>query len=204
MQHLKCGYPTIPKIMRKSISTHFIPKPSLAFDLDETLIYSSPIQISQDSFPIRVRRRRMYVQFRPGLQEFLRRVKKLYNVFFFTSSQQEYANQIIEKIAPDVKQCRRLFRDSCLNISGYSVKDLSVLRTPLKKTLLIDDIAGSALNNPHNLIHIKSWQGERGDDVLLGQLMPMLEQLAYENDLRKSYVDILHKSCYHDLSYFRL
>ena len=190
--------------MRKSISTHFIPKPSLAFDLDETLIYSSPIQISQDSFPIRVRRRRMYVQFRPGLQEFLRRVKKLYNVFFFTSSQQEYANQIIEKIAPDVKQCRRLFRDSCLNISGYSVKDLSVLRTPLKKTLLIDDIAGSALNNPHNLIHIKSWQGERDDDVLLGQLMPMLEQLAYENDLRKSYVDILHKSCYHDLSYFRL
>ncbi|OHS95521.1 NLI interacting factor-like phosphatase family protein [Tritrichomonas foetus] len=190
--------------MRKSTSSYFVPKPALALDLDETLIYASPIQINPDSIPIRVNRRRMYVQFRPGLCEFLKRVQKLYDVFIFTASRQEYANQIIDNLFDiDIKECRRFFRDSCLNVSGYSVKDLSILRTPLKKTLLVDDIAGSALKHPRNLVRIRSWQGEKEDDVLLGQLMPLLEQLAFENDLSQSSADFLKKYEYDGLSTFK-
>jgi hypothetical protein len=52
-------------------------------------------------------------------------------VFFFSASLPEYANPIINKIAPEVRSCRRFFRDFCKETSGYLVKDLSILRRSL-------------------------------------------------------------------------
>ena len=70
----------------------------------------------------------------------LKRIQKKYDVFIFTAAQSDYGNLIIDRIAPHIRECRRFFRDSCVNDLGYSVKDLSVLRTNLKQTLLVDDI----------------------------------------------------------------
>ena len=196
---MRRGFGTVPK----SSSVNFVPKPTIAFDLDETLISATPIRPNDgDYFAVRVNRRPVFVRLRPGLINFLNRVQKGYNVFFFSSSQREYGDQVIDRIAPNVRSCRRFFRDSCVSASGYSIKDLRVLRTNLKQTLLVDDIAGSALHNPNNLIRIKPWYGERDDDVLESELLPLLERILYENDLAKSASEIINTNKYAQLSGF--
>jgi import inner membrane translocase subunit TIM50 len=115
--------------------------------------------------------------------EFLTRIHQLYDIFFFTASHADYGNAIIDAIAPFVRPCRRYFRDSCLPDCGYMVKDLAILRRPLAQTLLIDDIEGSALANPKNLIRVKPWAGDPNDNVLVANLLPMLEHAAIGADL---------------------
>lgn len=188
----------------KSLSLNFVPKPSIAFDLDETLI--SPTHIRPtcgDFFPVIVNRRPIFIRLRPGLLHFLSRVQKTYDVFFFSASHKDYGNQVIDQIAPNVRSCRRFFRDSCISAAGYTVKDLSLLRTDLKQTLLVDDIAGSALRNPNNLIRIKPWYGELDDNVLESELLPLLEGIVLESDLTKSARDFMEKKRYSKLWGFR-
>jgi Dullard-like phosphatase family protein len=166
--------------VNRSSSVTTVPRPTLVLDLDETLVHTSLIAPrSGDYFPVRAHRRQIFVQSRPGLPEFLARVQRIYDVFFFTASPLEYADPMITKIAPRVRACRRFFLDSCTPVSGYLAKDLSVLRRPLSHMLLVDDIAGSALLNPENLVRIKPWNGDPADRVLLDDLLPLLEDVAF-------------------------
>jgi Dullard-like phosphatase family protein len=168
----------------RSFSHGIIPRPVLVLDLDETLVHATLTTPSSGAyFQVRVRRRHLFVQIRPGLTDFLARVQRIYDVFFFTGSLPDYGNAIIEKVAPDVHNCRRFFRDSCQAVCGYLVKDLSVLRLPLARTLLVDDIAGSALANRGNLVLIKPWMGDQNDRVLTESLLPLLEQVVLCSDL---------------------
>lgn len=188
--------------MRKSVSQCFIPQPALVFDLDETLIHASSIRSKGHHFTIRVHKRRMYVQMRPGLRQFLSQISKLYDIYFFTSSLKEYANPIIDQIAPGTKPCRRLFRDSCKNKCGYFVKDLAILRRPINQVILVDDMTGSALNQPRNLIKVNPYYGEKDDNILLNQLLPALENLACESDISKAYGKMVQMKIYPELSSF--
>lgn len=188
--------------IRKSVSQCFVPQPALAFDLDETLVHATPIKLDAPHFVIRVKRRRMYVQMRPGLKEFIAEISKMYDIYFFTSSLKEYADPIIDQIAPGTKQCRRLFRDSCKSRGGYFVKDLSILRRPLNQVMLVDDMEGSALNQPPNLIRIKPFYGESDDNVLLKQLLPALENLACASNVSKTYKKMVQMRMYPDLYSF--
>jgi Dullard-like phosphatase family protein len=189
--------------MSRSQSGCFVPRPAIAFDLDDTLVFSTLLKPgNHDYFLIKMRKRRMFVQMRPGLLQFLARIQRLYDVFFFTSSLAEYANPIIDKIAPSVLSCRRFFRDSCHSEGGYLVKDLRVLRRSLHQTLLVDDTLGSALDNPSNLIHVSPWSGDPRDDLLLRRLLPVLENLAYESELISSMQEMVTARGYRDLSLF--
>jgi Dullard-like phosphatase family protein len=184
-----------PRCMSRSQSHSFVQRPALVFDLDETLVWCTAIKPSfDDCFPIKIQRRRMFVQMRPGLLEFLREIKRTYDVFFFTASQPDYANQIIDQIAPSVPPSHRFFRNSCQSASGYLVKDLRILNLPLSQTILIDDTAGSALAAPRNFIRISAWSGDRADNILMNRLLPFLESIACENDLVGSIHDILAKT----------
>jgi RNA polymerase II subunit A small phosphatase-like protein len=175
----------IPQIRtNRSYSISSVPRPAVVFDLDETLVHSTLIAPrSGQFFQMRVHRRHVFVQTRPGLSDFLTRIQKIYDVYFFTASLPEYADPIIDKIAPGVRRCRRFFRDSCKTFSGYFVKDLSILRRPIGQTLLIDDIAGSALVNQANLIRVKPWMGDPTDSLLMDRLLPLLERVAVYSDV---------------------
>lgn len=180
--------------MRKSFSNIIISKPAIVFDLDDTLVYATLLQPNdldnKHFFTIIYNRRKLYVQTRPNLKYFLERISKLYDIYFYTSSTKEYANLIIDKIMPDIKQNHRFFRDSCINVYGYYVKDLNLIRRPLKQILLVDDSSGSALKNPKNLVKIEPWQGEKDDKVLLN-LLGVLENIALESDIRSSFLEIV-------------
>jgi Dullard-like phosphatase family protein len=189
--------------MSRSHSHSFVSRPALVFDLDETLVHCTAIKPpSEDCFSIKVRKRRVFVQMRPGLLAFLRDIEHTYDIFFFTASQPDYANQIIDRIAPSIPPSRRFFRNSCQAASGYLVKDLRLLKRPLSQTILLDDSPGSALATPDNFIHVPAWNGDRTDNLLMNRLLPFLESLACEKDLVRAVYDILTKQHSTDITLF--
>jgi Dullard-like phosphatase family protein len=173
---------------------------ALVLDIDDTLIATSFIRPSTDNFAIRVRRRQLFAKPRPGLAAFIQTVSRDYDIFFFTASAREYGDLIIDAIAPDTPRERRFFRDSCLPCCGYPVKDLRILGRPLSRVLLIDDLEGSALMQPANLVRVSPWQGtDEADSVLMGQLLPVLQEIAGESDLPTAVVTAMQRNQCRDL-----
>jgi Dullard-like phosphatase family protein len=159
-------------------------KPAVVFDLDETLVFGSPVGCPSPLAQIRVRRRKLFVRPRPHLNEFLEQIAPLFDIFFFTSSDPQYAKPIIDAMAPETPEQNRFFRDDCTPQSGYFVKDLRRLNRPLSSVILIDDMDGSAIFQPENLVRIAPWYGsDQADDVLMGQLLPILIEIHAAPDL---------------------
>jgi TFIIF-interacting CTD phosphatase-like protein len=137
---------------------------------------------------------------RPGVADFIKSVSPLFDLYFFTSSTPEYSNPIIDAIAPGTPAHHRFTRDNCAMHSGYAVKDLRLLDLPVNRIVLVDDIEGSAILQPRNLIRIAPWYGtDEHDNVLLKQLLPVLEILATEEDLPVAFQRALNKSQVADL-----
>lgn len=178
-------------------------KPVIVLDLDDTIINCSLIKKTTYSFSVKIgNHQKAYVNSRPGLHEFLKEVSTMFEIFFFSASTNFYGNQIINFMAPDTPIKNRLFRDSCKNILGYSVKDLTLLNRPINKILLIDDINGSALLQPDNLIRISPWNGNEEDSVLLDQLLPILTRIKDEENLPLAFKKIIDSENFNDLLSF--
>jgi CTD small phosphatase-like protein 2 len=175
-------------------------RPAIAFDLDDTLIFGTPIQPKTDHIHVKVGRRRMYVVSRPGLREFLDAIANRYDIYFFTFSLPPYANAIIDSIAPNTPQDHRFYREHCVTCSGYPVKDLRLLERPLNRIAIVDDMEGSALWHLDHLIRISPWQGQDpNDSVLMNQLLPLLQILATESDFPVALRSNLSHHSYPDL-----
>lgn len=169
-------------------------KPVIVLDLDDTIVSCTLIRSPDFSFTIKVgKNKKAYVKLRPGLHEFLKDVSIDFEVFFFTASLKFYANQIIDVIAPGTPSNHRFYKCSCKNLYGYLVKDLSIISRPLNRIILVDDINGSALLQPENIINISPWNGDKNDNVLLGQLLPMLTRIAEEKNLSLAFKQIIHQ-----------
>ena len=166
---------------------------TLALDLDETLIHSSPVPIAGWNFTVpfisedgpQLR----YVKTRPGLDQFLTRVTSLFEVIIFTASTENYANSIISKIDPEGQISAKIFRESCIECPEGFIKDLKRLNRPLSRVILIDVsfIQNTPLAyslQPENGIPISTWIGDDQDKELI-RLIPLLEQLAGEIDVVK-------------------
>ena len=96
--------------MHKSFSIDFTFRPAIAFDLDDTLVHATPIAPKKvnvhDYFTITVHRRKMYVQKRPNLHNFLERIAKLYDIYFFTSSTKgSFVENLAERTSFDLFPC---------------------------------------------------------------------------------------------------
>jgi Dullard-like phosphatase family protein len=156
------------------MQSFILSRPAIVFDLDETLVFTTPIAPRDAHMSIRIGRRRFYIRTRPGLEPALRDIAEHFDIFFFTSSDPAYANPIIDAIAPGTPPEHRFFRESCCLTDGYSVKDLRLLNRPLDRILIIDDIDGSALFQPNNLIRITPWFGDENDKALCAELVPLL------------------------------
>jgi len=153
----------------------------LVLDLDETLVHSSAKLVPNAHYIIPVEFEDtvhlFYVLKRPGVDEFLRRVCKIYEVVVFTASVSKYADQVMDMLDP-YKMCHhRLFRESCVFHRGNYVKDLGRLGRPLKSVIIVDNNPGAYLFNPENAVPIDSWFDDPNDTELL-DLAPFLEDLA--------------------------
>jgi TFIIF-interacting CTD phosphatase-like protein len=147
-------------------------RPLLVLDLDETLVHVTALPTPTTDFVIRVGRHRMHVHVRPFAAEALRLLLLEYDIFIFTAAAKNYTDKIVDVAFPFVLPDRRLYGDSCQLICGYRVKDLRLLGRPLHRTVMIDDIFGSAMLQPENIFVVPPWMGDTDDAVF--QTMPQL------------------------------
>ncbi|KAI8849376.1 HAD-like domain-containing protein [Chytridium lagenaria] len=131
-------------------------KKCLVLDLDETLVHSSFKAVPNADFVIPVEIDGQ----RPGVDVFLQRLGKQFEVVVFTASLSKH----------------RLFREACLHHKGNYVKDLGQLGRDLKDVLILDNSPASYIFHPTNAVPISSWFNDPNDTELL-DLIPFLEDL---------------------------
>ena len=154
---------------------------SLVLDLDETLIHFKPQNNGEDGGILRVR---------PGINEFLDEIGKLYELIVFTTATQDYADVLIDAIEEDkIYFEHRFYREHSTIIDNDFVKDLSRIGRPLDKIIIVDNMPQNFRLQKENGIIIKAFWGEDNTDTALYELIPILVNIAKEGgDVRKGLV----------------
>lgn len=160
---------------------------TLVLDLDETLVHSSfnecdncdlklPVEIDGTVCTV-------YVFKRPGVDEFLERMSKCYELFIYTASLSKYADPLLDFLDPKGLCTVRLFREHCTYFNGIFVKDLSRINRNLKDSIIIDNSPTSYLFHPECALPTISWYDDMTCDELY-KFVPILEALSKVDDVR--------------------
>lgn len=159
-------------------------KKCLILDLDETLVHSSFKYLRTADFVIPVeidnQVHHVYVIKRPGVDEFLEKVGRWFEVVVFTASVSKYGDPLLNKLDIHRAVHHRLFRDSCYNYQGNFIKNLSQVGRPLSECIIIDNSPASYIFHPEHSIPISSWFSDTHDNELL-DLLPFLEDISKPN-----------------------
>lgn len=184
----RCPQPQRVNVPRNlPLKTRRTPKLTVVLDLDETLFHSSlnPIEnpdqvvvISHKGVPCN-----LYVKYRPGLIDFLESAVEVFELVFFTASEEAYAEQILRKIDPDHKIKYRFYRDSCTLIDKNYVKDLEILGRDLNAVVIVDNSISAFSLQLENGIPISSWFSDTNDRELLA-LFNFILRLQHAADVR--------------------
>jgi len=85
----------------------------------------------------------VYVQVRPGCNEFLVEMAKYYELVIFTASLSKYANPLMDILDPERLCTGRLFREHCDFRDRIFMKDMSRLGRRIEDVILIDNSPNS-------------------------------------------------------------
>lgn len=132
-------------------------------------------------------------------------MSKYYEIIIFTAAVKEYADIIIDHIDPDKKLIKKRYyrRDTITTKLENQIKDLTILKKDLSKTLIIDNVPENFIKQKENGIFIKSWYDDKNDTCLL-DLIPILKDLVVQNvddvriflsQYRKKLIDHIKKGC---------
>lgn len=123
---------------------------------------------------------------RPGLREFLRQASQLGEVVLFTAGLEGYARPLVDRIDPEGCISVRLYRQATVNCGSQEhVKDLTRLGRDMRRTVLVDNNPFSFLMQPTNGVPCVAFYGTEGEDnQLLDVLLPLLQQLSRQPDVR--------------------
>ncbi|KAJ1502433.1 hypothetical protein HMI54_010212 [Coelomomyces lativittatus] len=178
---------------KKTDSDTHLTKPILVLDLDETLIHSSLVPRRPSDFWIEViqnndmrTREIFWVYKRPGVDQFLRELSRVYQIYIFTAGIKEYASQILDQLDPEGTIFHgRFYRDDCTEIKGQGTfaKDLTKISDALHRMVLVDNTPTCYSLQPENGIPIKSWYTDLYDGHL-HRLREFLTQVSTAPDLR--------------------
>ncbi|OHS93914.1 NLI interacting factor-like phosphatase family protein [Tritrichomonas foetus] len=163
-------------------------KKTLVLDLDETLVHSSFYPVCNYDFIAKFKvgenRYSSYVLKRPGIEYFLEFVKEKFEVVIFTASVKEYADSVLDVIAPWIPPSRRFYRQHCTISNGLFIKDLSLFNRPLSSIVIVDNSEFSFSLHRSNAILISTWIGEKKDKQLDTVVGPLLSKLIDAEDVR--------------------
>ena len=164
-------------------------KKTLVLDLDETLVHSQFLEFSVPSdiiIKIGIEKEiyDIHVLIRPGVKEFLEKMKDYYEIVIFTASISKYADILINIIDQKGYCPYRLFREHCTFINNTFVKDLKKLGRDLKDIIIVDNSPFSYSFHPDNGLPILSWFEDK-DDKELYNIIPILIFLSNVNDVRE-------------------
>jgi RNA polymerase II subunit A small phosphatase-like protein len=146
----------------------------LILDLDETLIYATEKKLE---FAPDFKFNKYYVYKRPNLDNFLKQISKHFTIGIWSSADDIYVAEIVNKIKPDNvsleivwgrSRCT-LKRDYRLEINYYEkrLKKLKQKGFKLEQIIIVDDSMEKARNNFGNAIYIKEFTGNSQDEELM-------------------------------------
>ncbi|KAG8634589.1 hypothetical protein MANES_17G061000v8 [Manihot esculenta] len=146
-------------------------KRTIFLDLDETLVHSKTDPPPQ-KFDFMVRPNidgefmNLYVLKRPGVDAFLEALAEKYELVVFTAGLKEYASLVLNKL--DVKGLisHRFYRDSCKQIDGKFVKDLSEMGRDLNRVVIVDDNPNCYIFQPENAVPVRPFIDDLDDGEL--------------------------------------
>ena len=164
----------------------------LVFDMDETMVSARFKNRLPEgfvtNFAIDFQGSPIHVRVRPYLQDCLDRLSQLYEIIVFTAGAQEYADKILDQIDPERKIIKkRLYRQDCIQLGEYFVKDLDVFIDREKENIIIvDNSIMSFAFDLDNGVPIQSFMGNEEEDKELLFLISFLEEAFYTQDVRPS------------------
>ena len=167
--------------------SEFSDKKTLILDLDETLVHSSFVPFENNDIILNVDFEsvlyNIYVMVRPGAEEFIKKVSKLYEVIIFTASIAKYALPLLDILDSDKNIKFRLTREHCTFLNGIYIKELKKLNRNLKDLIILDNSPLAYAFDNDNGLPIKAWYEDK-EDKELDKIYPILEFLSKTKDVR--------------------
>ena len=124
---------------------------------------------------------------RPYSKEFLRELKKYYEIVIFTAGTKEYSDKILNLVESGENLINyRLYRNHMFsNKEGIVCKDLSLLGRDLSKVIIIDNLISNFAKQENNGLPINTWTNDI-NDTSLKDLIPLLKNIVINkvNDVR--------------------
>lgn len=162
----------------------------LIFDMDETLIAAKfegriPAKFEK-TFSYKLQGVEVSVRLRPYVIDCLEKLAPLYEIIVFTAGQQDYADQILDYIDPNKKIFkRRLYRQDCIQLDQFYIKDLDIILDRERKDMVIvDNSIVSFAFDLDNGVPINSYMGTEEDDRELLFLFSFLQEISLVPDVR--------------------
>ena len=166
-------------------------KYTLVLDLDETLVYFMPNNMFLNEEG-RIGGDKHALIFRPGLIDFLKKMRPLFELVIFSFGTFDYVDNVIKIIEKKEKYFEYvLYRQHATVSNNEYIKDLSLLGRDLKNIIIVDDIPQVFKMQERNGICIKPFSGdivsERNTLKILGKILEKVRFDAEEDgDIRKS------------------
>ena len=162
----------------------------LILDLDETLIYSTESTLAgAEDFIVD----EYFVYKRPGLDKFLDFISPIYDVAIWTSSSEDYAQEVVKNIFPQNYPLKFIYgRTKCTltflwdqneYIYAKNLSKLKKKKYSLEKILIIDDNPEKLKRNYGNHIRVEPFVGSN-DDIELFRLIKYLEKIKLSKNVR--------------------
>ncbi|BFF93166.1 mitochondrial import inner membrane translocase subunit TIM50-A [Drosophila madeirensis] len=123
---------------------------------------------------------------RPGVDFFLRKCSKHFEIVVYTSEQGMTAFPLLDALDPYGYICYRVVRGDTELVEGQHVKNLNNLNRNLSRVVVVDWDRNATPQHPNNTFVMTRWLGN-DDDVQLFDLTAFLELLAehHVNDVRE-------------------
>ena len=176
-------------------------KYSLILDLDETLVFfqKENVFINTDEKQ-KIENEEIITNYtkntlilRPGLIDFLRKMKNYFELILFSSGIYEYVNPIINMIEKDEKFFEYILYRKHIEYdeNGEIIKNLDILGRNLKNIIIVDDVFKYFKLHKDNGICIKPFKGDRLNDgdalKCLGEvLIKIVDDAENTGDIRIS------------------
>lgn len=107
---------------------------------------------------------------------FLSYLAQFYEIVVFTTGLPHNADPVISKLDPFNYITYRLYRDSAKYVDGVYVKDLECLNRDLSRIVVLDT-RKEEIEQKDNLVLLRPWTGEPGDQELL-KVLDFLESMS--------------------------
>lgn len=166
-------------------------KRTIFLDLDETLVHSQSGLLPPKEYDFIVRPTidgeviSFYVLKRPGVDELLEKLGEKFEIVVFTAGVREYASLVLDELDKNGVISHRLYRDSCKEMDGRFVKDLSDLGRDLKRVVIVDDNPNAYFLQPENAIPMPPFIDDLADEEL-ENLIHFLEGCDSFEDMREA------------------